>query len=167
MSIIIHDWGSVYGHLFQRDRPDLVSRIATLDIGGHTDVTLAYLIFALSYQMLFCLIFAMGDPLSTIFLKFAFYSFPEGAFGKVPRPIGELTGSMVYPYWQFWFVHFFNFKDEYLKDEKKTEVFHKVQAEKCPVFFAYGTQKPVMFHSDKWLSDLDKGKNCKQISLDC
>lgn len=34
VTLIIHDWGSLYGFMLYRDRPDLISRIATIDVGG-------------------------------------------------------------------------------------------------------------------------------------
>lgn len=34
VTLLIHDWGSLYGMNLATDRPDLVKRIATLDIGG-------------------------------------------------------------------------------------------------------------------------------------
>ena len=39
-------------------------------------------------------------------------------------------------------------------DIKKKGSFHKVDGDKCPVFFAYGALKPIMFHSEKWMQDI-------------
>jgi len=36
VTLLIHDWGSVIGFLFARDRPDLVKRICSIDIGGRS-----------------------------------------------------------------------------------------------------------------------------------
>ena len=36
VTLLIHDWGSVMGYLFARDRPDLVKRICSIDIGGRS-----------------------------------------------------------------------------------------------------------------------------------
>jgi pimeloyl-ACP methyl ester carboxylesterase len=33
VTLLQHDWGSMYGYLVARDRPDLVSRIASIDVG--------------------------------------------------------------------------------------------------------------------------------------
>lgn len=45
VTLIIHDWGSLFGFYLQGERPDLVSRIATLDIGGMVDNTCSSRIF--------------------------------------------------------------------------------------------------------------------------
>jgi hypothetical protein len=36
-----------------------------------------------------------------------------------------------------------------------------------PEFFIYGGKKPLNFHSEKWLSELDNAKGCKQMAFDC
>jgi hypothetical protein len=46
-------------------RPDLVKRIAALDVGGHIDLSGPFLIFLLSYQMFLVLMFVFGDPVGT------------------------------------------------------------------------------------------------------
>ena len=99
VTLVIHDWGAPIGFWFRRDRPDLVSRIATLDIGGESNLSATSMIFGLSYQLLFCLLFALGDPISTLGLRFVTSIIPTSAFGAVPRPLSEITGSMLYPYW--------------------------------------------------------------------
>lgn len=43
---------------------------------------------------------------------------------------------------------------------------HKPETTKYPQFFAYGAKKPLNFHSEKWLSELDKAKDCKHLGLD-
>ena len=165
--MLIHDWGSAYGFLLQRDRPDLISRIATLDVGGSGDKSKTNMLFSLSYQLLFSFLFALGDPLATWFMKLFYIFMPIASMGTVPRKVSELTSSMMYPYYQIFFMHLFNPKDEYLKQMKGGGGLHEVDGSKCPVFFAYGAGKPIMFHSDKWIESLETQKNCKAISMEC
>lgn len=49
VSLLIHDWGSMYGMNLAMDRPELVTRIASLDIGGEMDAGLGYKVFSMSY----------------------------------------------------------------------------------------------------------------------
>lgn len=80
----------------------------------------------------------------------------ENVFGKMPRHYSQITGSMLYPYYQIWFSHLLNDKDEYLKWLKDEDRLHKLDSAKsCPHFFAYGSKKLLHFHSDAWLSELD------------
>ena len=120
VTLLIHDWGSFYGYLLSRERPDLVSRIASIDIGALGDRSKTSALFGMSYQLLFCLLFALGDPLSTWFLKLFFILNPvKKTMGHPPRPMNQLTGSMMFPYYQIFFRHMFNPKDEYLKAVKE------------------------------------------------
>lgn len=67
VSLLIHDWGSAYGFNLTMHRPDLVKRIAALDVGGHLEITGPFVIFLLSYQMFLVLLFLFGDPVGTWF----------------------------------------------------------------------------------------------------
>lgn len=44
-----------------------------------------------------------------------------------------------------------------------------VDGDRCPIYYAYGKRKGVMFHTDKFLSDLDsyKDKGCRWEEFDC
>lgn len=152
VTLIIHDWGSLIGFFFQHDRPDLVSRIITLDIGGHIEQTFTYKLFSRSYQLFFCLLFAIGDPISTFILQKMNAVKKKNDFGTPPRDYNEIKGSMLYPYWHIYFNHIYNSKDQYLNWISEDGLtLHKLDAAKCPVFFAYGAKKPLNFHSEKWL----------------
>lgn len=60
----------------------------------------------------------------------------------------------------------FNSKDEYLKCVKEDNGVYKLkESTTCPIFFAYGTEKPIMFHSDGWIDGLNKKKNCKIVPI--
>jgi len=109
----------------------------------------------------------MGDPISTWFVKLFFILNGE-VLGKVPQPLDKMTGSMLYPYYQIYFTHMFNSKDVYLKDVKEEKSVFKLGSDytkDTPIFFTYGTEKPVMFHSDEWIENMKKTKNCKIVPL--
>jgi pimeloyl-ACP methyl ester carboxylesterase len=70
VSLLLHDFGSFYGMNLAMDRPELVSRIATLDIGGHFDSAPGYKLFSWSYQIFFAMLFLMGDPVGGWMFRF-------------------------------------------------------------------------------------------------
>ena len=37
VTIIMHDWGCYYGYMIMTQRPDLVNRCVSLDIGGYQE----------------------------------------------------------------------------------------------------------------------------------
>ena len=49
VSLLIHDFGSINGMNLAMDRPDLVTRIATLDIAGQFDSSAGWKIYSWSY----------------------------------------------------------------------------------------------------------------------
>lgn len=88
----------------------------------------------------------------------------------MPRETSELTGSMLWPYYQMFFTHAFNSKDEYMKEFKDPNYpLHTVDGKKCPIYFVYGGKKAIMFHSDRWLEMMDSNKEhgCKWKEMDC
>ena len=116
------------------------------------------MVFTLSYQLYFCLLFAVGDPISTFMLRAMFLLLPKKFFGGAARPFNEVTGSMMFPYWQMFFNHMFNSKETYLGPAMRQgkEPLHKIDGNKCPIFFPYGANKPMMFHSDKWIKSIEE-----------
>ena len=99
----------------------------------------------------------MGDPITTFWLKVFFFYAPDKFCGAVPRPVSELTGSMVYPYYQF--VKVFSDKnDDYIKSDLKTAF--EYEGSKMPIFLGYGADKPTRFHSDKFARTLLDQPNC-------
>jgi len=81
VSLVVHDWGSAMGFFLHKERPDLVKRIATLDIGGDNDIEFSTILFSMSYQLLFVLLFVIGDPIGTFILRLWFNFLPDSTFG--------------------------------------------------------------------------------------
>ena len=52
--------------------------------------------------------------------------------------------------------------------KKGKQPLHRLDGDKCPLFFAYGANKPIMFHSDGWLKNIEANseKGCKAKSYD-
>jgi pimeloyl-ACP methyl ester carboxylesterase len=70
VTLLVHDFGVFYGMNLATDRPELVSRIAALDIGGSFDSAIGYKVFSWSYQLFFAMMFVMGDPVGSWMLRF-------------------------------------------------------------------------------------------------
>ena len=49
VTLMVHNWGSYYGMNLAMDKPELVTRIATLDIRGHSDPSMGYRLFEFTY----------------------------------------------------------------------------------------------------------------------
>ena len=84
VTVIMHDWGCFYGSLLMTARPDLVTRIVSLDIGGYQDYGFWHSVCFFSYQLFLAQCFLIGDPVAGYFIR--------AIFGKTikHRPVGEL-----------------------------------------------------------------------------
>merc|ERR1711865_1353757 len=82
---------------------------------------------------------------------------PSKFFGVPPRPYNEITSSMIYPYWQVWLDPYNSSRTYFSGTYNPLEI----DENECPVFYAYGANKPIMFHPYGWLKDIkdnsDKG----------
>ena len=72
VTVVCHDWGCVWSRLFQKRRPDLVSRMVYLDIAPLISLSPAMAIHLLAYQLFMIQCFLIGDPVASIFLKLCF-----------------------------------------------------------------------------------------------
>ena len=167
MTLIQHDWGSAFGYYLRHDRPDLVHRIVSLDIGGDLDLSFTFKLFSLSYTFFFCLMFALGEPVASFMTLFMNLGMSIVDFGRQERPLGEINGSMFWPYWHLYASHLFNRSDTYLCRFWQQDRWHTLDPSSCPELFLYGARKPIMYHSDRWEKELQKAEKCRVIALDC
>jgi pimeloyl-ACP methyl ester carboxylesterase len=128
--LIGHDWGAYLSYIVQKKHPELVKGLITLDVGG--DVRPQSFLQAVgiaSYQLwLIIAWFLKSDKMSRGFAKLM----------KAPRP-ERVTSELNYLYYFFW-----------------RRLFRaKVYWPRCPLLYVYGTRKPLMFHSKKWLKFLE------------
>ncbi len=141
VGLVTHDWGAYLGYLLEQTHPELVSRLAALDIGGHLEpsgVKEAAMIAGYQWALVLCwwiggLVPPLGNRLSR----------GVGRVIRVPsRQRARLRSRCNYPYYYYWrntFVPWLN--GRLLKRYRP----------RCPVLFLWGERKPMMFHSPKWL----------------
>lgn len=148
VTLVLHDWGCLYGHLIHRRHPELVHRIVGLDVAPH--VPLSTVFAAAPYQWWLAAAFFIGGPVGDAMTRWF------ARLARAPRPRGEINAWMNYPYrntWQDTFAgrswkHF----DDYWPD--------------TPMMFVYGSKKPVMFHSQAWLDHVERSRG-RVESLPC
>lgn len=116
-TLIIHDWGSIYGTVYQNKRPPKVSRVVMMDVGIKRQFSLYDAIVILIYQWWFAVAFVssqffgilVGNILLQLFFLFA-NSIPSLTIGtsgsKLPRAVDEIGVHMCYPYYHFWKAKF-------------------------------------------------------------
>jgi pimeloyl-ACP methyl ester carboxylesterase len=145
VTILMHDWGCMYGGHFANAHPELVARIAAIDVGdAGSRATRDSLPFKgkagiVFYQWVLALAWRIGAFAPGLGNRMARWM---AAKMRVPRPPEDIRAAMGYPYWISW---------------TGTHGSHRaVRALKLqwPVFFAWGERKPFWFHSNAWLEKI-------------
>ena len=164
--LVSHDWGAVYGYLFEKQYPHLVRKMVALDVGGSAGEQANWMGYALIpfYQLNLALAFIVCQiPVMGVFLGkvWSYLTFTLlGAVSKRytlsgctlsgPSRQTQFSPFQNYPYFYAWKQILFKGKSHL-----SGEGFRPL----CPVLYVYGCQgiKGVMtFHDRKWLEYLEQ-----------
>lgn len=157
VTLLIHDWGCVFGYEFAARHPELVQRIVAVDIGDHNSG--AYLralgvkekLAIASYQLWLALAWSVGSKLSNALgNRMTRWMAHSMRCPAAPETIGW---QMNYPYAMGWFGAYGGLRGA-----------AKVQLHR-PTLFVYGERKPFMFHSSRWLETLRSTPGCAAVGL--
>jgi pimeloyl-ACP methyl ester carboxylesterase len=143
VTLVLHDWGCIFGYEFAARHPDQVAGIAAVDIGDHNAGTYLkslsgkakWLIF--SYQAWLALAWLMGKHVHSGLGDHMTRSMAKTM--RCPTPPEHIGWKQNYPYSMQWFGLAGGFKAA-----------AKVQPA-CPVLYFYGQRKPFQFQSKRWL----------------
>lgn len=157
VTLLIHDWGCVFGYEFAARHPHSVARIVAVDIGDHNSGT--YLrtlgwreqLGIFSYQLWLALAWwaglyvhpALGNRMTRGMARSV----------RCPAPAESIGWQMNYPYAMQWFGAYGG-----LRQAAKVRL-------QCPTLFVYGERKPFMFHSQDWLERLRQSPGCEALGL--
>ncbi len=149
VTLMLHDWGCVFGYEFAARHPDRVSRIVAVDIGDHNSFALRQAMSfkqrwqVFGYQFWLALAWKLGGRLGNSMTRTM-----ARALGSRIDP-SRIGWQMNYPYAMQWFGSFGGLA-------------HAAPVRpQCPVLYIYGTRKPFMFHSPSWLADLSARPGCE------
>lgn len=169
VTLCIHDWGAHVGMLFENAHTSRVEQILCFDVAsgvskGKSNFFLGPFFLVLLYQLWWASAYIVSQLIhhsigNAIFLSYSIFvpaflrpTRPE----KLPRPLKDINVSMCYPYYSFW-------KQALTTDRKKLAP----KRLSCRVLFLYGVDKNVMFHNNKFLSDIDsRTDGSKYLALD-
>ena len=148
VTLLLHDWGCLFGYQFARRFPQRVSRIIGVDVGDRFEQTPKALAFTLAYQWWLALAWWIGGGLGNLMTRVLM------RLMQVPKKTGEVTAGMNYPYFQMWFGG----REAYSRQAKSF-------SPSCPVLFVYGERKPVMFHTPRWVQKVERLPGGKVVAL--
>lgn len=134
-TLVLHDWGCYWGHAAHHRCPEVVSRVAGLDVAPHFKPGPKAIAGIMTYQFWLYGAFELGGSVGNWMTR----SFAKLA--HAPRPAAQLDASMNYPYRNIWSDLASG------RAQKLTQGYWP----KCPLLFVYGKKKPFPFHSSAWI----------------
>lgn len=154
VTLMLHDWGCLFGFHFAARHPHKVERVIAVDVGDASSPAFARGLSTRAKLM----IVAYQIPLAlTWYVKGPVGNYVARAIAKFLRCKTEestIHAGMSYPYAMRWFGALGGLK--MLAGPTQLE---------CPIFYAYGRHKPFQFQSEEWLQRLSVTAGCKAESF--
>ncbi len=150
VTLILHDWGCYWGHLLHHRHPELVARIAGLDVAPHVEPGPVAALGIVAYQSWLIAAFLIGGSLGDWMTRVL-----AQALGA-PMRRSQINAWMNYPYRNAW------------QDRARghTHINNQAYWPDVPLLFVYAKQKPFPFHSKKWLAHIERSGGTV-VGLDC
>ncbi len=146
VTLLLHDWGAIFGYQYAMLHPQRVDRLIGVDIGdANSDAFLSSLsakskLMVAAYQLWLALAWVVGGHVSTAFGD-RMTRFMARKMG-CPTPPEAIFSQMNYPYLIQWTGRHGSYRGLL------------PVAPRCPMLFLYGQRKPFMFHSKQWANTL-------------
>jgi len=135
ITLVVHDWGSYWGHAAHHRVPELVSRVAGIDVAPHYKPTPKALAGILAYQSWLFGAFVVGGRVGDWMTR------RMARLARAPAEPARIRAEQNYPYRNVW---------EDLASGSAREL-TKGYWPTCPLLFMYGERKPFHFHSRRWV----------------
>jgi pimeloyl-ACP methyl ester carboxylesterase len=142
VTLMLHDWGCLFGYEFALRHPERVSRVVAVDVGDHNSAALQRSwgakekLSVMGYQVWLALAWKLGGLLGTRMTR------AMARWLRCPTDPSSITHKMNYPYAMQWFGAAGGFKGALPVNLP------------MPLLFVYGERKPFMFHSTRWLEKI-------------
>jgi pimeloyl-ACP methyl ester carboxylesterase len=153
VTLMMHDWGCVFGYEFYMRNPQMVSRVIGVDIGDKKSLdqsrTPRESLMVFSYQGWLALAWVLGSRFGDWMAR------TMARWLGCPSPQGLVHSQMGYPYFMAWFGG----RQSYRRHSQRF-------SPSCPMLFIYGTRKPLMFHTKAWADDLLKTQGNEVVAFD-
>ena len=143
VTLLLHDWGCIFGYEFAAGHPAQVQRIVAVDIGDHNSAAFTASLTAkarwqiFAYQFWLALAWTLGRTFSSALGDRMTRSMARSM--RCRSEPAAIRWTMNYPYAMLWFGLRGGFRGAAPIDPA------------CPLLYLYGERKPFMFHSPRWL----------------
>jgi pimeloyl-ACP methyl ester carboxylesterase len=155
VTLMLHDWGCIFGYEFAMRHPELVARVVAVDVGDHNSGALLRSwgmkekLSVAGYQLWLALAWTLGGKVGTRMTR------AMARWLRCPTDAGSITHKMNYPYAMQWFGTAGGFKGA-----------SQIRLP-MPLLFIYGERKPFMFHSNSWLKQVAAHPSSSVQGLPC
>ncbi|WP_342120061.1 alpha/beta fold hydrolase [Pseudoduganella sp. OTU4001] len=153
VTLVLHDWGCVFGYEFAARYPGRVARIVGADIGDYNSGALRRALPLRAKLGIFY--YQIGLALAW-FVRGGAGNAIARHMARVCRCPGQqalVRWQQCYPYAMLWFG-----SNGGLRGLARV-------APRCPMLYLYGEHKPFMFHSPEWLARIAAAPGCQVIGL--
>lgn len=161
VTLVMHDWGCVFGYEFAARNRERVARVVAVDIGDHNGTEYRQglgwreKLMIAGYQLWLAVAWQLGEHLPGVANRMTRWMARQIGCRNDPQLIGW---EMNYPYAMGWFGVFGGLG--------RLAAVDKLIGEKLPGLYVYGRRKPFMFHTSRWVRHLNRTTGCAAHSLD-
>jgi pimeloyl-ACP methyl ester carboxylesterase len=153
VTLMLHDWGCVFGYEFYMRHPQLVARIVGVDIGSQQglrrELKARAKFYILAYQVWLAIAWKIGGPLGDWMTR------KMARWVRAKSDPRFIASRMNYAYYLTWFGG-----EQSLR--RRTQLFKPA----CPMLFVYGERKFFMFHAKAWVEALNQRPGSKAVGFD-
>jgi pimeloyl-ACP methyl ester carboxylesterase len=153
VTLLLHDWGCLYGYQFAVRHPELVERVIGVDIGDagsrrhRAELGARGKLGVMAYQVWLALAWRIGGRIGDSMAR------RMARRMRCPTDAAGIGWQMGYPYAVTWFGAAGGFRGLRPFDPQ------------CPMLYLYGERKPFMFHSRAWAERLGARRGCRVLGL--
>ena len=159
VTLMLHDWGCIFGYQFAMRHAERVARVVAVDVGDHNSGALLRSwgakekLAVMGYQVWLAIAWKIGGLLSE--KMGTRMTRAMARWLRCPTEPAHITYKMNYPYAMQWFGTVGGFKGA-----------SPIRLP-MPLLFVYGERKPFMFHSPQWLAHVASAPGSAVQGLPC
>lgn len=154
VTLLMHDWGCLFGYHYLAQHPQRVARVAGLDVGDagsrahRAELSWGAVAGMLGYQLWLAMAWRVGGPWGDRMARWM------AARMRCPVAAAQVHAGLGWPYWMAWTGAAGGLRGA-----------RRIGEPPCPMFYAWGRRKPFMFHSRAWVQRLRARADCRALEL--
>jgi pimeloyl-ACP methyl ester carboxylesterase len=152
VTLLLHDWGCVFGYQFALRYPHLVGRVVGVDVGDAGsrrnlgELGLKAKAMVVAYQFWLAVAWRIGGRIGDWMAR------TMARLARAPGDPASIGSRMGYPYYVQWVQ----------RGYRQARSFRPA----CPMLFVYGRRKPFMFHSSAWADEVAADPRNRVLAFD-